>query len=67
MAAKKKITKDKVLIMRFPEAVKAALKKAADADQRSMSALALKVISDHLKAQGFLAPESKSPKSGGRS
>ncbi len=48
--------RDRILIMRFPSEVKEALRRAAEADHRSMSGLALKVIADHLEREGFLRP-----------
>lgn len=46
--------RDAVLIMRFPADVKSALRKAADADHRSMSGLVLKLVSDYLASEGYL-------------
>ncbi len=39
---------------RVPDDVKAALEKAAEDDTRSVSSLALKIITDWLKAKGYL-------------
>jgi len=39
---------------RLPPAVKAAAEKAAKEDARSLSSLIEKVLTDHLKAKGYL-------------
>lgn len=59
--------REAVLIMRLPRSVKAALKRAAEDDHRSMSALMLKLVSDHLAANGYLTPDPKPRRSGRRS
>lgn len=49
-------------MMRFPSDVKAALKRAADAEQRSMSNLALAVLTAWLVEHGYMhtkKPESR--------
>ena len=46
--------KDDVLNLRVPADVKAALKRAAEADERSVSSMALKVIKDWLITNGYL-------------
>jgi len=48
------MTLDAIVIMRFPDDVKAALRKAAQAERRSMSNLALAVLSEWLAARGYL-------------
>jgi hypothetical protein len=52
-----KATKAVVLFptsVKFTPAIKAALDKAAAADARSVSSLLQKIVSEWLKAQGFL-------------
>lgn len=41
--------------MRLPAGVRDALQRAADADQRSLSAMAVKIITAFLAAEGYLA------------
>lgn len=48
------MTKDEVLNLRVPADVKAALQRAAAADDRSTSSMALKVIKHWLVANGYL-------------
>ena len=51
------MTRDGVLNVRLPEDVKRALRKAADADYgRSMSAMAVKILSEWLTAHDYLPP-----------
>jgi hypothetical protein len=42
--------------MRMPPDVREALERAARADMRPVSQLALKILSDHLIKDGFLEP-----------
>lgn len=51
---KSKMTLDAIMMMRFPSEVKAALAKAARAEQRSMSNLTLSVVTDWLVANGYM-------------
>jgi hypothetical protein len=48
------MAKDAILIMRFPRDVKQALQDAANRENRSMSNLALVVLSDWLRERGYL-------------
>ena len=48
------MTKDEVLNLRVPADVKAALKRAALADDRSVSAMALRIIREYLGQAGQL-------------
>jgi hypothetical protein len=58
--------RDSVLIMRFPAEVKAALRRAAEEDHRSMSGLVLKLVSDYLIDGGYLpAPPRRGQKDRG--
>lgn len=50
------MTLDAIMMMRFPSDVKAALAKAAKAEQRSMSNLTLAVMTDWLVANGYMKP-----------
>ncbi|MEK4034269.1 hypothetical protein WOC76_12605 [Methylocystis sp. IM3] len=43
-----------ITTMRFDPTLKAALEKAAKADQRSLSSLVMKVLSDWAKENGWL-------------
>lgn len=52
---------DAVVMMRFPSDVKVALQAAAAAERRSMSNLALAVLSEWLAARGYL-PGKVAPK-----
>jgi hypothetical protein len=47
---------DAVVMMRFPADVKAALQLAAIDERRSMSNLALSVLSEWLAERGYLSP-----------
>jgi hypothetical protein len=46
------MTKDEALNLRVPADVKAALKRAAEADDRSVSSMALWIIREWLRAHG---------------
>ena len=48
------MVKDDVLNLRVPTEVKAALKRAAEADDRSASSMALKVIKNWLVSNRYL-------------
>ena len=48
------MTRDTMIMFRAPEEVKAALKLAAKDDARTMSSLALKLVSDWLRESGYL-------------
>lgn len=50
------MTLDAIFMMRFPSDVKAALAKAAKAEQRSMSNLTLSVMTAWLVENGYLTP-----------
>ncbi len=58
------MTLDAVVMMRFPSDVKDALKRAAKAERRSMSNLALAVLSDWLVENGHLKPTRPNAKRG---
>jgi len=58
------MTLDAIMMMRFPSDVKAALAKAAKAEQRSMSNLTLSVMTDWLVANGYLKPAKPAAKRG---
>jgi hypothetical protein len=49
------MARDEVLNLRVPAAVKAALKRAAESDDRSVSSLALRIIREWLMVEGHLA------------
>ena len=51
------MTLDAIMMMRFPSDVKAALARAAKAEQRSMSNLTLAVMTDWLVASGYMKPK----------
>jgi hypothetical protein len=53
-AKKKPAPMGSPLGFRVPDDVKAALEKAAEDDTRSVSSLALKIITDWLKTKGYL-------------
>jgi hypothetical protein len=58
------VTLDSILIMRFPDNVKRALRRAAKAEgRRSMSALALAVLSEWLTGRGYLVSRGKAASS----
>jgi uncharacterized protein (DUF1778 family) len=46
------MTRDEVLNLRVPADVKAALKRAAEADDRSVSSMALRIIREWLTRNG---------------
>lgn len=48
--------RDAALFVRLPSEVKKALQRAAEADRRTMSGMALKLLCDGLEAKGFLKP-----------
>jgi len=58
------MTLDAIMMMRFPTNVKAALRKAAKAEQRSMSNLALAVLTTWLVEQGYMKPTKPAGKKG---
>lgn len=47
---------DAIMMMRFPSHVKAALARAAKAEQRSMSNLTLSVMTEWLVENGYMKP-----------
>jgi hypothetical protein len=51
------MAKDEVLNLRVPSDVKAALKHVAEADDRSVSSLALKIIREWLADRGAPTPK----------
>jgi hypothetical protein len=55
---------DAIVMMRFPSDVKVALKKAAKAERRSMSNLALAVLSEWLADHGHMKSSKPSKKKG---
>jgi uncharacterized protein (DUF1778 family) len=59
------MAKDEVLNLRVPAAVKAALKRAAQADDRSVSSMALRIIREWLEHQhpGGTAQRTTAPRS----
>jgi hypothetical protein len=54
MSRPKPQKKPVVTTMRFDAALKAALAKAAEADGRSSTSLAVKILGDWLKEKGYL-------------
>jgi predicted HicB family RNase H-like nuclease len=58
------MTLDAIMMMRFPTEVKAALSKAAKAEQRSMSNLTLSVMTDWLVENGYMKPAKPAAKRG---
>ncbi len=58
------MTLDAIVMMRFPTNVKAALRKAAEAEQRSMSNLALAVLTAWLVEQGYMKATKPAVKKG---
>jgi len=57
------VTKDEVLNLRIPCDVKAALKRAAEADDRSMSSLVLRIVRDWLQRERLLKDKSRGTRS----
>jgi hypothetical protein len=55
-----------MLVMRLPEAVKDALREAADADSRSLSSMALIIVREGLEARGHLGKPTKQGRKGER-
>jgi hypothetical protein len=53
--------KNEVINLRVPAAVKAALKLAAEADDRSVSSMALKIIREWLAVRGLVGDMAKGP------
>lgn len=51
-----------MLIMRFPADVKAALRRAADDEHRSMSGLVLNLVSEYLASEGYLDAKNRAPR-----
>lgn len=45
---------DAMVVLRMPRKVREALKASAEADMRSMSAMAVKILTEQLTATGFL-------------
>jgi hypothetical protein len=52
--------KDDVLNFRVPAGLKAALRRAADQDERSMSTMAARILREWLTDKGFYSPEASS-------
>ena len=48
------MAKSAAISVRVPEAVKAAAEKAAAEDSRSVASLVEKLLTEHLKAKGYL-------------
>jgi len=46
--------RDEVLNVRVPSEVKNALKKAADADERSVSTMTVRILREWLSANGYM-------------
>jgi uncharacterized protein (DUF1778 family) len=60
--------RDAMMVFRLPTATRKALQRAAKVQQRSMSNMALRIVSEWLSANGYLArqtPTSRAPKKGG--
>ncbi len=51
------VRKDASLTIRMTAALKDALARAAEADERSIAQLAVKVLSEHLRSEGWLTDE----------
>jgi hypothetical protein len=51
--------KDDVLNFRVPNDLKAALRRAADQDERSMSTMAARILREWLAERGFYETESR--------
>jgi hypothetical protein len=51
------MNKDDVLNFRVPADIKAALRKAAEQDDRSMSTMAVRILREWLTEKGFYRPE----------
>ena len=49
--------RDEVLNIRVPSEVKEALRKAAEADDRSLSTMAVRILREWLESHGFLSGE----------
>jgi predicted transcriptional regulator len=60
------MTLDTTLVVRFPSEVKEALQRAADADNRSMSSMALIIIREGLQDRRYLDKPRKPVRSRGR-
>jgi len=56
------MAKDTQINIRITTALKAAAEKAAAADERSLTSLISKLLSDFCRERGFLISNSKSPK-----
>jgi hypothetical protein len=55
------MTKDDVLNFRVPADLKAALRRAAEQDDRSMGGMAGKILREWLMEKGFLSIEASRP------
>lgn len=56
--------RDDVLNVRVPSEIKVALKKAADADERSLSVLTVRILREWLTAKGYLPADAAKRKGG---
>ena len=61
MCYKAIMDKDDVLNFRVPSDLKAALRRAADQDERSMSTMAARILREWLTEKGFYEPDSTVP------
>ena len=55
------MSKDEVLNFRVPADLKAALRRAAETDERSMSTMAARILREWLTAKGYLPSEEATP------
>jgi len=56
------MNKNDVLNFRVPADLKAALRKAAQQDERSMSVMAARILREWLSAKGFYEAEEQTPR-----
>lgn len=58
--------RDATMTFRLPAATRAALERAAEAERRSLSSLAVLILEDWLRDEGHLARARRAPKRKGR-
>ena len=55
------VLKDDIITIRVPGAVKEALRRAAEADARSLASLATKLLTEFVRANGYLEKSEVKP------
>ena len=58
--------RDATMTFRLPATTRAALERAAEAERRSLSSLAVLILEDWLRDEGHLARAQRAPKGKGR-